>query len=99
MGGKLQHLMTRLHLAKGGDSAACRDVPRGHFAVYVGEARARFVVPTAYLKHPAFVALLKSVEEEYGFDHCFGGLTIPCSERDFAALLARLSSPASASWR
>ncbi|KAF0918773.1 hypothetical protein E2562_026154 [Oryza meyeriana var. granulata] len=100
MGGKLQHLMEKLHLGKGGGGAA-RDVPRGHFAVYVGEARARFVVPTAYLKHPAFVALLKSVEEEYGFDHCFGGLTIPCSERDFAALLGRLSSspPSSSSWR
>ncbi|XP_040382635.1 auxin-induced protein 15A-like [Oryza brachyantha] len=104
MGGKLQHIMERLHLGKGGGgggATTARDVPRGHFAVYVGEARARFVVPTAYLRQPAFVALLKSVEEEYGFDHCFGGLTIPCSERDFAALLRRLSSSASPSpsWR
>uniref|UniRef100_A0A0E0EH79 Uncharacterized protein n=1 Tax=Oryza meridionalis TaxID=40149 RepID=A0A0E0EH79_9ORYZ len=103
MGGKLQHLMERLHLAGKGGGGAARDVPRGHFAVYVGEARARFVVPTAYLRQPAFVALLKSVEEEYGFDHCGGGgggLTIPCSERDFAALLGRLaSSPPPPSWR
>uniref|UniRef100_A0A0E0LQQ2 Uncharacterized protein n=1 Tax=Oryza punctata TaxID=4537 RepID=A0A0E0LQQ2_ORYPU len=104
MGGKLQHLMERLHLAGKGGAGAARDVPRGHFAVYVGEARARFVVPTAYLKQPAFVALLKSVEEEYGFDHCggFGGLTIPCSERDFAALIGRLASsppPPPPSWR
>ncbi|PAN33392.1 hypothetical protein PAHAL_6G017300 [Panicum hallii] len=85
-GGKLQQLMARLHLARGG-------VPRGHFAVYVGEARARFVVPTAILKQPSFVALLESAEEELGLDHhCHpGGLTIPCcSERDFATLVRSL---------
>ncbi|XP_062192880.1 auxin-induced protein X15-like [Phragmites australis] len=88
MGAKLQQLMARLHLARG-----VAGVPRGHFAVYVGEARARFVVPTAHLKQPSFVALLESAEEEFGFDHhCHpDGLTIPCSERDFAALLRRLS--------
>lgn len=94
MGGKLQQLMSRLHLARHSCGGA-RDVPRGHFAVYVGEARTRFVIPTAYLKHPAFVALLNSVEEEFGFDHHSGGLTIPCSERDFAALVGRLSSSSS----
>lgn len=82
-GGRLHQLMTRLHLARAGG------VPRGHFAVYVGEARARFVVPTAYLKQPTFVALLESAEEAFGLDHhCHpDGLTIPCSERDFTALL------------
>ncbi|KAJ1267006.1 hypothetical protein BS78_07G023600 [Paspalum vaginatum] len=87
-GNMLQQLMSRLHLARTGGG-----VPRGHFAVYVGEARARFVVPTAYLKQPPFVALLESAEEEFGLDHhCHpGGLAIPCcSERDFAALLRTL---------
>ncbi|RCV30291.1 hypothetical protein SEVIR_6G082600v4 [Setaria viridis] len=86
-GKKLQQLMARLHLARQQGGV----VPRGHFVVYVGEARARFVVPTAYLKQPAFVALLESAEEDYfGLDHhCHpGGLTIPsCSERDFATLV------------
>jgi SAUR family protein len=91
-GGKLQQLMARLHLvARGGGVPV--PVPRGHFAVYVGEARARFVVPTAILKQPSFVALLESAEEEFGLDHhCHpGGLTIPsCSERDFATLVRAL---------
>ena len=75
-------------------------VPRGHFAVYVGEARARFVIPTAYLRHPSFVALLESAEEEFGFDHHGGGIIIPCSESDFVELVGSLSSSSpSSSWR
>ncbi|CAM0910815.1 unnamed protein product [Alopecurus aequalis] len=104
MGGKLQHLMSRLHLAKGGGGRGGVAVPRGHFAVYVGESRTRFVIPTAYLRHPAFVALLESAEEEFGFDHhggsAGGGITIPCSESDFVELVGSLSSSSpSSSWR
>ncbi|KAM0840484.1 hypothetical protein ACQ4PT_059658 [Festuca glaucescens] len=100
MGGKLQQLMSRLHLAKGGGGRGGAAVPRGHFAVYVGESRARFVVPTAYLRHPAFVALLESVEEEFGFDHHGGsGITIPCSESDFVELVGSLGSSSPSSWR
>ncbi|CAO2210305.1 unnamed protein product [Urochloa humidicola] len=92
-GRKLQQLMARLHLARRQQQQQ-GGVPRGHFAVYVGEARARFVVPTAYLKQPAFVSLLEAAEEEYfGLDHhCHpGGLAIPsCSERDFATLVRSL---------
>ncbi|GJN39817.1 hypothetical protein PR202_gb28960 [Eleusine coracana subsp. coracana] len=93
-GGKLGHLMTRLHLARSrstasASSAAARsEVPRGHMAVYVGEARKRFVIPTTCLSHPTFVTLLKRVEDEFGFDHRCGGLTIPCaSEGDFADIV------------
>jgi SAUR family protein len=98
-GKKLQQLMARLHLVRqqqhcGADGGGGVVVPRGHFAVYVGEARARFVVPTAYLKQPAFVALLERAEEDYfGLDHhCHpGGLAIPsCSEKDFATLVRSL---------
>ncbi|BAF22782.1 auxin-induced protein 15A [Oryza sativa Japonica Group] len=98
MAGKLYQLMSRMHLARSRSSsssaataaAAAADVPRGHFAVYVGERRKRFVIPTAYLKHPSFVLLLKRVEEEFGFDcHRCGGLTIPCAtEGDFASFVA-----------
>ncbi|GLJ24056.1 hypothetical protein SUGI_0458510 [Cryptomeria japonica] len=59
-----------------------RDVPKGHFAVYVGSERARFVVPTTYLSHPIFHTLLEKAEEEYGFDHQMG-LTLPCEEVAF----------------
>ncbi|XP_022986730.1 auxin-responsive protein SAUR23-like [Cucurbita maxima] len=67
------------------------DVPRGHIAVYVGEIqRKRFVVPISYLKHPSFVDLLNRLEEEFGFHHPMGGLTIPYREDTFINLTARL---------
>lgn len=56
------------------------NVPKGHFAVYVGESyKRRFVIPISYLKQPLFQDLLRQAEEEFGFDHPMGGLTIPCS--------------------
>ena len=87
MAGKLYQLMSRLQMVRSRPSTAA-DVPRGHFAVYVGERRKRFVIPTAYLRNPSFLVLLKRVEEEFGFDHpAAGGLTIPCSEGDFADIV------------
>lgn len=66
-------------------------VPKGHFAVYVGETeRSRFVVPVSYPKHPSFQKLLSPAEEEFGFHHPMGGLTIPCSEEIFMDLTCRL---------
>ncbi|CAN4112496.1 unnamed protein product [Withania somnifera] len=60
------------------------DVPKGHFAVYVGETeKKRYVVPIAYLNHPSFQELLRKSEEEFGFHHPMGGLTIPCNEEAF----------------
>ncbi|KAL5055613.1 hypothetical protein RYX36_036295, partial [Vicia faba] len=57
-------------------------VPRGHFAVYVGdkedEYMRRFVVPISYLKQPMFQALLSLAEEEFGFEHPMGNIVIPC---------------------
>ncbi|KAI3855440.1 hypothetical protein MKX03_025398 [Papaver bracteatum] len=73
--------------------ATAMDVPRGHFAVYVGEMdqNKRFVVPISYLKHPLFQDLLRKAEEEFGFDHPMGGLTIPCREDDFINLTYHLN--------
>ncbi|XP_030522931.1 auxin-induced protein X15-like [Rhodamnia argentea] len=62
------------------------DVPKGHFAVYVGDKQKRFVVPVSYLNHPSFQELLGQAEEEFGFDHPTGGLTIPCREEVFVDL-------------
>nr|GMC82986.1 auxin-responsive protein SAUR21-like [Ipomoea batatas] len=46
------------------------EVPKGHFAVYVGETeKKRFVIPVSYLKDPSFQDLLCQAEEEFGFDH------------------------------
>lgn len=61
-------------------AATTVNVPKGHFAVYVGETyKHRFVVPISYLKQPLFQDLLRQAEEEFGYDHPMGGLTIPCS--------------------
>ncbi|KAL9173828.1 hypothetical protein ABFS82_02G015100 [Erythranthe guttata] len=68
------------------------EVPKGHFAVYVGQnEKKRFVVPLSYLNHPSFQELLCQAEEEFGFHHPMGGLTIPCSEDLFVDLTSRLS--------
>ncbi|KAK9123492.1 hypothetical protein Sjap_013094 [Stephania japonica] len=62
-------------------------VPKGHFAVYVGETEKKwFVVPVSYLNHPSFQELLSSTEEEFGFSHPMGGLTSPCKESAFVDL-------------
>ncbi|XP_030450668.2 auxin-responsive protein SAUR21-like [Syzygium oleosum] len=67
------------------------DVPKGHVAVYVGEVqRKRFLVPISFLNHPSFRELLRRAEEEYGFKHPMGGLTIPCREEAFIDLTSRL---------
>ncbi|KAL8543134.1 hypothetical protein ACS0TY_003866 [Phlomoides rotata] len=60
-------------------STTCSDVPKGHFAVYVGESRRRFIVPISFLDHPLFQELLHWAEEEFGYDHPTGSLTIPCT--------------------
>ncbi|MBA0758511.1 hypothetical protein Gotri_021497 [Gossypium trilobum] len=69
-------------------------VPKGHFAVYVGEAdeKKKFVVPVSLLKHPSFQNLLSQVEEEFGFNHPMGALTIPCNEEAFINLTCNLQS-------
>ncbi|XP_068646677.1 protein SMALL AUXIN UP-REGULATED RNA 12-like [Aristolochia californica] len=61
------------------------DVPKGHFPVYVGEQRRRYIVPLSFLEDPKFQMLLQRAEEEYGFEHKMG-LTIPCEETVFRSL-------------
>nr|DAD47028.1 TPA_asm: hypothetical protein HUJ06_016965 [Nelumbo nucifera] len=63
-------------------------VPKGHLAVYLGEAeKRRFIIPVSYLNHPSIQELLGQAVEEFGFDHPMGGLTIPCKEDTFIHLL------------
>ncbi|CAN0902463.1 Auxin-responsive protein SAUR24 [Linum grandiflorum] len=70
------------------------DVPKGFLAVYVGETqKKRFVVPVSYLSQPLFQDLLSMAEEEFGFDHPMGGLTIPCSEEGFVSVTSILNVP------
>ncbi|KAF8772155.1 hypothetical protein HU200_006154 [Digitaria exilis] len=64
-------------------------VPKGYFAVYAGEESRRFVVPTGYLREPAFRDLMERAADEFGFAQA-GGLRLPCAEEDFEDLLRRL---------
>ncbi|KAE9597947.1 hypothetical protein Lal_00029511 [Lupinus albus] len=57
--------------------------PKGYLAIYVGENQKRFVIPISYLNQSSFQDLLSQAEQEYGYDHPRGGLTIPCSENVF----------------
>ncbi|XP_057788567.1 auxin-induced protein 15A-like [Salvia miltiorrhiza] len=69
------------------------EVPKGHLAVYVGDnEKKRFVIPVAYLNYPSFQELLFQAEEEFGFNHPMGGLTIPCSQELFVDLISAFSS-------
>ncbi|KAM3327995.1 hypothetical protein P3S68_033457 [Capsicum galapagoense] len=65
-------------------------VPKGHFSVYVGESqKKRFIGPVSYSSQPLFQVLLAKDEEEFGFDHSMGGLTIHCREDVFFDLTSR----------
>ncbi|XP_026393740.1 auxin-responsive protein SAUR23-like [Papaver somniferum] len=88
---KLQSLLTRPAPA----IASIVDVPKGHCAVYVGETeKKRFTLPVSYLNHPIFQELLSRAEEELGFDHPMGGLTITCKEVVFINLTSQLNGGA-----
>ncbi|KAL4327251.1 hypothetical protein S83_041491 [Arachis hypogaea] len=67
------------------------DVPKGYLAVYVGDKMKRFLIPISYLNQPLFLELLNQAEEEFGYDHPNGGLTIPCGEDEFLNLTSQLS--------
>ncbi|ESQ49706.1 hypothetical protein EUTSA_v10021846mg [Eutrema salsugineum] len=67
--------------------------PKGFLAVYVGEnqkKKQRYIVPVSYLNQPLFQALLSKAEEEFGFNHPMGGLTIPCPEDTFLTITSRI---------
>ncbi|GJR82721.1 small auxin-up RNA [Tanacetum coccineum] len=68
-----------------------RYIPKGYSAVYVGEVqKKRFVVPLSYLDQPLFQDLLRRSEDEFGFNHPMGGLTILCREEAFVHLSNQL---------
>ncbi|KAJ6937991.1 hypothetical protein NC652_012312 [Populus alba x Populus x berolinensis] len=75
------------------DVISCLNVRKGYVAVYVGEEeKKRFVIPVSHLNQPSFQELLSKAEEEFGFDHQMGGLTIPCREDIFMDLTSRLNA-------
>ncbi|KAK1417923.1 hypothetical protein QVD17_27059 [Tagetes erecta] len=83
----------RRSFSNGSNTSASMDIPKGYFAVYVGEEeKRRFVVPLSLLSQPAFQELLHLAEEQFGFNHPMGGLTIPCSEDIFVDLASSLGA-------
>ncbi|XP_054777710.1 auxin-induced protein X10A-like [Prosopis cineraria] len=64
-------------------SSKSSEVPKGYLAIYVGEEMKRFFIPVSYLNQPSFQELLNEAEEEFGYDHLMGALTIPCREDIF----------------
>jgi SAUR family protein len=67
------------------------DVPKGYLAVYVGEKMKRFVIPVSCLNRTSFQELLSQAEEQFGYDHPMGGITIPCSEDVFVEITSSLN--------
>lgn len=72
---------------EGGPPAAGKTAAGGTFAVYVGEERQRFVVPTSYLSHPLFKILLEKTYDEFGFGQR-GGLAVPCTVAAFREVVS-----------
>ncbi|XP_014501547.1 auxin-induced protein 10A5-like [Vigna radiata var. radiata] len=86
-----RHILRRSSLFANHAAATSLDVPKGHFAVYVGDAeKKRFVIPVSYLNHPSFQELLSITEEEFGFSHPMGGLIIPCTQEFFLNITSSL---------
>ncbi|PHT67848.1 Auxin-responsive protein SAUR20 [Capsicum annuum] len=68
-------------------SSTSGGVLKGYCVVYIGENQMkRVVVPVSYLNQPSFQNLLAQAEEEFGFDHPIGGLTVHCKEDVFIDL-------------
>ncbi|XP_047334119.1 auxin-responsive protein SAUR15-like [Impatiens glandulifera] len=65
--------------------------PTGFVAIYVGEDRTRFVIPTGHLSHPLFKMLLEKAENEFGFDQQ-QGLMVPCTVAAFQQVVVAIET-------
>ncbi|WVZ18876.1 hypothetical protein V8G54_006198 [Vigna mungo] len=72
-------------------SSKAVNMAKGYLAVYVGERMKRFVIPMSSLNQPSFQDLLSQAEEEFGYNHPMGGLTIPCTEDVFLHVISSLN--------
>ncbi|TQE02569.1 hypothetical protein C1H46_011803 [Malus baccata] len=57
----------------------------------MSERAKRRDIPISFLSRPSFQDLLSKAEEEFGYDHPMGGLTIPCREEIFIDLASPLN--------
>nr|XP_004500750.2 auxin-induced protein 6B-like [Cicer arietinum] len=77
------------------------EVTKGYLAVYVGEEMKSFLIPVSFLNQPSFQELLSQAEEEFGYCHPMGGLTIPCKQDVFlhtTSHLNRLKGTGNSNW-
>nr|XP_004506989.1 auxin-induced protein 10A5-like [Cicer arietinum] len=91
MGFRIASIIKRASFPNTQASTKGFEVPKGYLGVYVGDKMRRFVIPVSYLNQPLFQELLHQAEQEFGYDHPMGGLTIPCSEDEFLNLSSRLN--------
>lgn len=90
---RLLRILSSKQVLRKSNSFSNQSTPKGHVAVYVGDnEKKRFVIPISFLNEPSFQDLLSKAEEEFGFNHAMGGLTIPCSEDMFIDLTSHLTS-------
>nr|XP_043635036.1 auxin-responsive protein SAUR50-like [Erigeron canadensis] len=85
----LKHILKRCSSMGMKQPQQYEDVPKGHFVVYVGKNRSRYIIPISFLSRPEFQTLLLQAEEEFGFNHDMG-LTIPCEEKVFESITSML---------
>ncbi|XP_039036989.1 auxin-responsive protein SAUR21-like [Hibiscus syriacus] len=87
-----KNILCRSSLTKNNVFSTSLDVPKGFFPVYVGESqKKRFLVPLSFLSQPLFQDLLSKAEEEFGFDHPMGGVTIPCHKDAYLDVISHLN--------
>ena len=91
MGFRIAGIIRRVSFSTTQAASKGIEVPKGYLAVYVGDKMRRFVIPVSYLNQPSFQELLNQSEEEFGYDHPMGGLTIPCSEDVFQNITSPLN--------
>jgi SAUR family protein len=72
-------------------ASSSKGVLKGYLAVYVGDKMKRFVIPVSYLNQISFLDLLSQSEEQFGYDHPMGGITIPCREDVFLEITSSLN--------
>ncbi|KAL5069330.1 hypothetical protein RYX36_020217 [Vicia faba] len=91
MGFRITSIIRRASFSRTQGSTKGFEVPKGYLTFYVGDKMRHFVIPISYLNQSLFQELLNEAEEEFGYDHPMGGLTIPCSEDEFLNLTSRLN--------